>query len=281
MAASHAGDADGTAASGVQLHVDDTGGTGRPVVLIHGWPLSAQAWESQTGALQAAGFRVVAYDRRGFGRSDKPASGYGYDELADDLARVLDERDLRDVTLVGFSMGGGEVARYIARHGESRLHSVVFAAAVPPYLMQGPDNPEGPLTPEKAQEMKAGLEQDRGAFFEQFTRDFFSAGGTLQVTEQQRQAAVALCHQSAQPAALACMESFGTTDFRDDLEKVTVPTLVLHGDADAIVPVEGSGLRTHRAVAHSQLVTVPGAPHGLNVSHASAFNEALLAFLRN
>ncbi len=269
-----------TQADSVRLHIDDTGGNGRPVVLIHGWPLSAQAWKPQVSVLQAAGYRVVAYDRRGFGRSDKPHSSYSYDVLADDLQRVIDQYELQDVTLVGFSMGGGEVARYITRHGESRLHSVVFAAAVPPYLMKSTDNPEGPLTPEKAQEMKGALEADRSAFFDQFTKDFFSANGVLQVTESQRQEAIALCQQSAQHAALACMDSFASTDFREDLKKVTIPTLVIHGDADAIVPFEGSGQRTHRAVAHSQLVTLKDAPHGLNVSHAQAFNDALLSFLR-
>jgi pimeloyl-ACP methyl ester carboxylesterase len=264
----------------VRLQIDDSGGSGRAVVLIHGWPLSAQAWEPQVSVLRSAGYRVVAYDRRGFGHSDKPESGYGYDMLADDLQRVLDQCALQDVTLVGFSMGGGEVARYIARHGESRLRSVVFAAAVPPCLMKTADNPEGPLTPEKAQQMKKALQEDRTSFFDLFSKDFFSANGALQVTEAQRAAAVTLCHQSAQHAALACMDAFGTTDFREDLKKVTVPTLVIHGEADAIVPFEGSGQRTHRAVPHSQLVTVKGAPHGLNVSHAPAFNEALLSFLR-
>jgi pimeloyl-ACP methyl ester carboxylesterase len=264
----------------VYLHIEDTGGGGRPVVLIHGWPLTAQAWAPQVSALQAAGYRVVTYDRRGFGRSDKPSSGYDYDVLADDLQRVLDQCALQDVTLVGFSMGGGEVARYIARHGESRLRSVVFAAAVPPYLMKTADNPEGPLTPEAAKQMRQALEQDRHAFFEQFTTDFFSANGVLQVTEAQRREAIALCHQSAQAAAVACMDSFATTDFREDLKKVTVPTLVIHGAADAIVPLEGSGQRTQRTVARSQLVSVNGAPHGLNVSHAQVFNDALLSFLR-
>jgi non-heme chloroperoxidase len=177
-------------------------------------------------------------------------------------------------------MGGGEVARYIARHGQSRLRSVVFAAAVPPYLMQTSDNPQGPLTPDKAQQMKKALVEDRTSFFDMFSKDFFSANGALQVTEAQRAAAVALCHQSSQPAALACMDAFATTDFRQDLKQVTVDTLVIHGEADAIVPFEGSGQRTHRAVPHSQLVTAKGAPHGLNVSHAQAFNEALLSFLR-
>ncbi len=250
------------------------------MVLIHGWPLSCQAWDWQASVLEAAGFRVVACDRRGFGRSDKPESGYGYDTLTDDLQRVLDQCGLRDVTLVGFSMGGGEVARYVARCGAARLHSVVFAAAVPPFLLKTADNPEGPLTPGKAQEKKQALERDRSAFFDGFTREFFSAHGALLVTEAQRGDAIALCHQSARHAALACMDSFGTTDFRDDLTKVTVPTLVIHGDADAVVPFEGSGQRTHRAVPHSTLVSVKGAPHGFNVSHGPAFNEALVSFPR-
>ncbi len=267
-------------ADSVRLHIDDSGGSGRPVVLIHGWPLSAQAWAPQMAALTAAGYRVVAYDRRGFGLSDKPDAGYGYDTLADDLQRVIDQCGLQDVTLVGFSMGGGEVARYIARHGAARLRSVVFAAAVTPSLMRSADNPDGPLTAEHAQQQKAQFEQDCSAYFDQFTTAFFSANGVLQVTESQRGEAIALCQQSAQHAALACMDSFATTDFRADLKKVMLPTLVIHGAADAIVPIEGSGLLTHRAVPHSKLVTVPGAPHGLNVSHAQAFNAALLAFLR-
>jgi pimeloyl-ACP methyl ester carboxylesterase len=266
-------------ADAVHLHIEDSGGGGRPVVLIHGWPLSAQAWEPQVTALRDAGYRVVAYDRRGFGRSDKPPGGYGYDTLADDLQQVLDRCELQDVTLVGFSMGGGEVARYVARHGESRLHSVVFAASVTPYLMQTADNPEGPLTPEKAQQKTAAFKQDRSAYFDRFTTTFFSAHGVLQVDEAQRRAAWALCELSAQHAALACMEAFASTDFRGDLARLRVPTLVIHGDADEVVPFAGSGQRTHLAVRHSKLVSVQGAPHGLNVSHAAAFNGALLSFV--
>lgn len=263
----------------VRIHVEDTSGSGRPVVLVHGWPLSGAAWEKQVPALCESGFRVVAYDRRGFGRSGKPDSGYDYDTLAADLAELIEERDLREATLVGFSMGGGEVARYVARYGQERLRSVVFAAAVTPCMLKGADNPDGPLTQKKADEMEADLRAGRDAFFEYFANDFFTANGELKVPEEERRKAVALCRQSGQAAALACMEAFGTTDFRADLGKVAVPTLVLHGGADGIVPLEGSGRRTHQAIPGSRLEIVRGAPHGFNVSHAGEFNAALLRFL--
>ena len=264
----------------VHLHVEDSGGDGRPVVLIHGWPLSAESWKAQVGPLRDAGYRVVAYDRRGFGRSEKPADGYDYDTLAGDLVGLLEDLDLHDVTLVGFSMGGGEVARYIARYGSSRLRSVVFAAAVPPCLMKSEDNPDGPLTPEKSKEKEAAFKADREAYFEDFTRNFFSANDVLKVSEAQRQDAIAICRQADPAAALGCMQAFATTDFRADLAKVTVPTLVLHGDSDAVVPFEGSGKRTHAAIAGSELVLLRDAPHGCNVSHADEFNAALLKFLQ-
>lgn len=270
-----------TAEPSVHLHVEDTGGDGRPVILIHGWPLSGASWEKQVPALTEAGHRVITYDRRGFGHSDKPAGGYDYDTLADDLARLIEERDLRDITLVGFSMGGGEVARYVGNHGEERLRGVVFAAAVPPYLMKTDDNPDGPLTEEAAADMEAGLRSDREFFFDGFTREFFSANGVLKVSEEDRQKAIALCLQSDQTAALGCMKAFGTTDFRGDLNLVTVPTLVIHGDANSIVPLEGSGALTHAAISGSRLVVLPDAPHGCNVSDADAFNDALVDFLKN
>ena len=263
----------------VRLHVEDSGGDGRPVVLIHGWPLSVDSWKAQVGPLVDAGYRVVAYDRRGFGQSAKPADGFDYDTLTADLAGLLEDHDLRDVTLVGFSMGGGEVARYIASHGEERLRSVVFASAVPPYLMKSGDNPDGPLTEDKAKQMEDGLKADREKFFDQFTKEFFSAKGVLKVTESQRQDALDVCLESDETAALACMKAFATTDFRKDLKQVHVPALVIHGDSDGTVPFEGSGKRTHAAIAGSELVVLPDAPHGCNVSHADAFNEALLAFL--
>ena len=260
------------------LKVHDSGGDGRPVVLIHGWPLSGLSWSEQTSALKEAGYRVLAYDRRGFGESD-PGDKYDYDSLADDLDNVLTELDLSDVTLVGFSMGGGEVARYASRHGEDRLHSVVFAAAIPPFLLKNDDNPDGPLSEDAAGEMREGLDDDRDAFFENFMTTFFSVDEDLKVSDEQRDKALALCKKSDQEAALGCMDAFSRTDFRDDLPKITVPTLVIHGDSDVIVPFEGSGQRTHDAIEGSELVVLEGAPHGCNVSHASEFNQALLEFL--
>jgi len=261
------------------LHVDDSGGSGRAVVLIHGWPLSGEAWIGQVPVLHESGYRVVTYDRRGFGRSDKPRSGYTYDTLAEDLHALLEALDLNDVTLVGFSMGGGEVARYFSLYGPERLHSVVFASAVPPQLMQSDDNPDGPLTAKAAATMTADLTADENTFYDQFTTGFFSANGQLKVTEEQRQEALALCKQADKKASLACMAAFANTDFTDDLSKVSVPTLVLHGDSDGTVPFEGSGKRTHEAVAGSELHVITGAPHGCNVSHADGWNTALLDFL--
>lgn len=261
------------------LHVDDLGGSGRPVVLIHGWPLSGEAFADAVPALSAAGYRVVTYDRRGFGRSDKPARGYTYDTLAEDLHTLLEALELTDVTLVGFSMGGGEVARYFGLYGAERLRSVVFASAVPPYLMTTPDNPDGPLSPEQAAGMTAKLTADEDAFYDEFATQFFSANGQLVVTEQQRQDALALTKQADKKAALACMAAFGGTDFREDLAKVSVPALILHGDADATVPFEGSGARTHAAISGSELHVIAGGPHGCNVSHAEEWNGALITFL--
>jgi non-heme chloroperoxidase len=272
------GTTSGASVGAHNLYVRDDHGEGRPVVLIHGWPMSNESWSAQNGPLRDAGYRVVAYDRRGFGKSG-PGDSYDYDALSDDLDNVLSDLDLRDVTLVGFSMGGGEVARYLSRHGKERIHSVVFAAAVPPFLMKSEDNPDGPLTDDAAAGMRQGLEEDRDAFFDDFTRQFFSAGDELKVSEEQRTEAVALCKQSDQEAALCCMDAFATTDFRKDLEAVDVPTLVIHGDSDGIVPFEGSGKLTHEAVPDSELVVIEGGPHGINLSHAQEFNSALVAFL--
>lgn len=263
----------------INLHVDDTGGNGRPVVLIHGWPLSGESWAHQVAAFEAAGHRVVTYDRRGFGRSDKPLTGYSYDTLTEDLHAVLEALDLNDVTLVGFSMGGGEVARYFTKYGAERLRSVVFAAAVPPYLLKTPGNPDGPLEATEAAKMTAGLTANQDTFYDDFTKNFFSVDGQLIVSEEERQTALTLAHQAFKPAALEAMASFANTDFREDLEKVTVPTLVIHGDGDAVVPFEGSGARTHAAIAGSELHVIAGGPHGINASHPEEFNRVILEFL--
>ncbi|MDT9593917.1 alpha/beta hydrolase [Nocardioides zeae] len=266
-------------ADGVHLHHTDTGGAGRPVVLIHGWPLSGESWEHQVPALTGAGYRVVTYDRRGFGGSDKPETGYDYDTLASDLDAVLTQLDLTDVTLVGFSMGGGEVARYLGTHGSERVRAAVFAAAVPPYLLKSDDNPDGGLTEEDVQGFVDGVTNDREGFLDGFTTDFFSVDGTLAVSEDERRKALEL-EKSATPASLAgCVNAFARTDFRDDLARIGVPTLVIHGSADATVPYEVSGQRTGKAVSQAEIVVVKDAPHGFNVSHAEKFNAALLDFL--
>ncbi|RFA19281.1 alpha/beta fold hydrolase [Subtercola boreus] len=261
------------------LHVDDTGGNGRPVVLIHGWPLSGESWSKQVPVFEAAGYRVVTYDRRGFGRSDKPHTGYTYDTLTEDLHALLTELDLNDVTLVGFSMGGGEVARYFTKYGTERLHSVVFASAVPPFLLKGPTNPDGPLDAAAAASMTAGLTKSEDDFYDEFTTGFYSVDGVLKVTEAERQEAITLAKQSSKVASLACMAAFASTDFRDDLTKVSVPTLVIHGAGDGTVPFEGSGARTHEAIPGSELVVIADAPHGVTVSNPEEWNEAVLAFL--
>ncbi len=265
----------------VELEVVDSGGSGRPVVLIHGWPMSHEAWADQTPALTSAGYRVVAYDRRGFGRSDKPDSGYDYDTLSDDLAGVLESLDLHDVTLVGFSMGGGEVARYAARHGQDRLRSVVFASAVPPFMLHTDDNPQGPFEREAAEGMKQGVREGGAEFFEEFTTNFFTAGEELAVSPGQLETARGLCAQADETAAVECIEAFAATDFREDLTQLSVPTLVLHGSADGIVPFENSGMRTGEIVEGARVHVIDGGPHGVNISHPSEFNLALLSFLED
>lgn len=264
--------------SKVELNYEDAG-SGRPVVLIHGWPLSGASWAHQVPAFADAGYRVITYDRRGFGASDKPGTGYDYDTFADDLAALLDELDLTDVTLVGFSMGGGEIARYIGRHGQDRLHSVVFAAAVPPYLLKTNDNPDGALPEDAVQQMEQGAAKDREAFLQGFTTDFFSADGELKVSEDEREQALQMETLAEDDALVDCIGAFARTDFRTDLAAVTVPTLVIHGDSDGTVPFEASGKRTHEAIAGSQLYVVKGAPHGMTASHPDEFNRAVIEFL--
>lgn len=262
----------------VQLHCEDQG-SGKPVVLIHGWPLSGRSWEAQVPALVAAGYRVVTYDRRGFGASSQPWSGYDYDTFAADLNGLMTELDLKDATLVGFSMGGGEVARYIAKYGTDRVSKAVFAGAVPPCLYKSDDNPEGGLDDATIEQFEDGVKTDRLAFLENFSKNFFTAGGKLLVSEAQRAYAVQIAAFASPKGTLDCIGAFARTDFRADLEKINIPTLVIHGDSDAIVPLEVSGARTHKAIPGSVLKVVKGAPHGFNASHAAEFNEGLIDFL--
>ena len=262
----------------IELHYEDVG-TGSPVVLIHGWPLSGRSWESQMPALVEAGHRVVTYDRRGFGDSSQPWGGYDYDTFAADLDVLLQHLDLREVALVGFSMGGGEVVRYIARYGTNRVAKAVLAAAVPPYLYKSDDNPEGGMDDATIAALQEGVKTDRLAFLDEFTTNFFSAGGQLKVSEPQREYARDIAASASPKGTLDCIAAFAQTDFRADLEKITVPTLVIHGDSDAIVPFEVSGKRSAEAIANAELVVVKGAPHGFNASHANEFNGHLLRFL--
>jgi pimeloyl-ACP methyl ester carboxylesterase len=262
----------------VEIHYQDVG-SGKPVVLIHGWPLSGRSWEAQVLALVGAGYRVVTYDRRGFGSSSQPWNGYDYDTFAADLDGLVRHLDLKTATLVGFSMGGGEVVRYIGKYGTGRIAKAVLASAVPPYLYKSQDNPEGGLDEASIGQFQNGVKRDRLAFLEDFTRNFFSAAGKLQVSEPQRVYARNIAAFASPKGTLDCIAAFSRTDFRGDLKKVTVPTLVIHGDSDAIVPFEVSGKRSHEAINGSQLVVIKGGPHGVNASHAEAFNKSLLEFL--
>ena len=262
----------------IELHYTDQG-EGRPVVLIHGWPVSGRSWESQVPALIEAGYRVISYDRRGFGESSQPWHGYDYDTFAADLAALVDHLDLRDAVLIGFSMGGGEVVRYLSRHGSDRVSKIVLASAVPPYLFKAEDNPDGGVEDDLVESMVAGIRRDRMAFFDGFMDNYFSAGKDMKVSPQQKAYAMSLLAVASPKATIDCVHAFSRTDFRDDLAKVTVPTLVIHGDSDNIVPIEVSGQRTAAAIPGSVLVILEQGPHGILVSHPDEWNAAVLQFL--
>jgi pimeloyl-ACP methyl ester carboxylesterase len=262
----------------IELYYEDHG-AGKPVVLIHGWPLSGRSWEKQTPALLEAGYRVVTYDRRGFGESSKPAGGYDYDTLAADLHALLRHLDLRDAALVGFSMGGGEVARYVGTHGTDRVAKAVLVAAIPPCLLKTADNPDGVHAP-VFDGIKAGLAADRPAFLAGFFKSFYNVdvlGGT-RVSDELLRLSWTIASGASPVATLACVSAW-LTDFRKDLAQFDLPTLVVHGDTDRIVPLEVSGRRAHAAVRGSKLVVLKDAPHGLNWTHAAELNAALLDFL--
>jgi pimeloyl-ACP methyl ester carboxylesterase len=268
-----------TADAGVELYVEDHG-AGRPVVLIHGWPLSGRSWERQVPVLVAAGYRVVTYDRRGFGKSSQPWTGYDYNTFAADLHAVMTALDLRDAALVGFSMGGGEVVRYVSRYGIERVSGAALIGAVTPFLHKTADNPEGGADDATIEGLQAGVSGDRLAFLDGFTRVFFGLDKRPELlSEPARHYFWRIASEASAKGTLDCIAAFSRTDFRSEMAALTVPTLVLHGDADTIVPFEVSGRRSHEAVPGSRLVVVEGGPHGLLATHPDEVNAALLDVL--
>jgi non-heme chloroperoxidase len=264
--------------SPIELHYE-VHGSGAPIVLIHGWPLSGRSWEQQIAALVESGHQAITYDRRGFGHSTPSWDGHDYDSIAADLDALLTHLDLTGVTLVGFSAGGGAVARYIGNHGTSRVARAVLAGSVTPFLHVTKGNPEGGLDDATIAHFEAGIRADRAAFVDDFLSLLYSASGKPTVSEAQRLFGRDLANLASPRATLVAPSQFGGTDFRDDLARFDVPTLVIHGDSDAVVPFHVSGRRTAAAIPGSEVVLIEGGPHGINVSHADEFNQALLAFL--
>jgi non-heme chloroperoxidase len=262
----------------IGLYYEDHG-SGAPVVLIHGFPLSGRSWEKQTAALLNEGYRVITYDRRGFGASSQPTTGYDYDTLAADLNTVITELDLHDATIAGFSMGGGEVARYIGRYGTGRLSRAALLSAIPPFLLKTPDNPNG-LDNAAVQGIQAAIARDRPAFLTSFFRDFYNLDTFLgkrisdEVVHDSWNVAV-----SASPLGTYQCPPAWVTDFREDLAKFDVPTLVMHGSADRILPIAATGERSAAVIKNSRYVVVDGAPHGMLWTHADEVNRTLIDFL--
>jgi len=266
-----------TAGQTVELFYQDIG-SGRPVVLIHGWPLDGSSWTYQVAALVKQGLRVVTYDRRGFGKSSQPSTGYDYDTLSDDLKAVLDELSLQEVTLVGFSMGGGEVARYMSRHAGSRVARVAFVSAVTPFLLKRDDNQDG-IDRSVFDGMVEGVEKDRFDFLSGFGKKFYGVGLLSHpVTEATLQWSQSLATPASQLATVACVRAFSETDFRQDLKSISVPTLIVHGDQDETVPLKVSGARTAAALPHATMKVYEGAPHGLHITEKDRLNADLAAF---
>ena len=268
-----------TAAPTTDIYFEDSGGNGQPVVLVHGWPLSHRMWESQVNVLTAAGYRCVAYDRRGFGESGKATGGYDYDTFASDLNDLLESQNLRNVVLAGFSMGGGEVARYIGKYGTRRIAKAALLGAVPPFLLKTNDNPDG--APQSVFDgMLAGVTSDRIAFLDGFFTNFYNTdtGKTpTDLVEYSKWIAWAASPLGTQQ----CIVAFGTTDFREDLAKFDVPTLIVHGDADRIVPIDISGKKSHELIPGSRYEVLKGAPHGFAATHAADLNRLLLEFIQS
>jgi non-heme chloroperoxidase len=268
------------AKDGTEIYYYDWG-TGAPVVLIHGWPLTSASWEYQARVLAESGFRVIAYDRRGFGRSGWPFAGYEYDTLAADLSAVLETLDLKSATLVGFSMGGGEVARYLGTYGPARVSKAVLIGAVTPFLLKTPDNPDG-VDKEVFDGIVDSLKKDRPAFLQQFWPNFY--GRTMvhhTVSEPFLEFTQAMAMTASPKATIDLVRAWSETDFRADLAKFTVPTLVIHGTGDATVPIEISGRRAATLIPNAKLLEFEGEPHGLTATAPDRLNADLLNFLRS
>ncbi|MDE3170379.1 MAG: alpha/beta hydrolase [Acidobacteriota bacterium] len=261
-----------------QLYYEDHG-EGAPVVLIHGYPLNAASWEKQVPALLNAGYRVIAYDRRGFGRSSQPADGYNYDTFAEDLHKLVKHLGLRDFTLVGFSMGGGEVARYAGKYGTRGVRKAVIIGGIPPYLLKSADNPEG-VDGSVFKGIEQAVAADRYAFFTEFFKNFYNTDALMGkgISEQAVQASWNVAARASPAACVACVAAW-LEDFRADLAKLDVPTLVIHGTADRIVPISASARRTAKMVAGARLYEVKDGPHNIAWTHAEEVNRELLNFL--
>ena len=265
--------------SDIEIHYEDHG-VGQPVVLIHGYPLSGRAWDKQVPALLKAGYRVITYDRRGFGQSSQPVTGYDYDTFAADLAALLDHLDLHNAVLAGHSMGTGEVTRYLSRYGSARVAKGVLVSPIPPYLLQVGDNPDG--VPQALFDgFAAAAQADTPAWMKGFLDNFYNFDtlrGTL-VSDQAWQASWNLAVTASATAAVACIGTW-TTDFRDDLPEIDVPVLVIHGDADQVLPLDKTASRLPALIKDTQLIVVEGGPHAIPWTHAAQVNTALLDFIR-
>ena len=263
--------------NGVELYFKDWG-TGRPLILIHGWPLSADSWDDIALPLASAGFRTIAYDRRGFGRSGQPWDGYNYDTLSDDLEDVLSTLQLSDVTLIGFSMGGGEVARFLSRYGQNRVQSVALISSIVPYMLKTESNPHG-VPQESFDEMYKAMIKDRTHFFASFFKDFYGVGVLSKpVSDEWLSWTHSMAMQAGLNATLACANAFATTDFRSDLKSFNLPTLIVHGTLDKTVPIDATGRPAAKAISGSQLIEYEGAPHGIFASHRTQLISDLLNF---
>jgi len=262
----------------IDIYYEDHG-SGTPVVLIHGYPLSGASWEKQVPVLLDAGHRVITYDRRGFGKSSQPTTGYNYDAFAEDLHKLVTQLGLRDFGLVGFSMGGGEVARYLGKYGSKGVNKAVIISGVPPFLLKTPDNPEG-VDGSVFEGIKKAIVADRYAFFTDFFKNFYNTDLLLgkRVSEQAVQASWNIGAGASATASLACVPTWHE-DFRSDLSRVDVPTLVIHGDADRILPIAASGLRTAKLIKGARLLVVKDGPHCITWTHAEQVNGGLLEFL--